>query len=171
MDRKRYNQSESESLLARLVMFAESGEDMSVSDGRTLLSELLAARIGDTLIGRDARRELREWTATQIRARQRSLAQFLRMFLVPIGFDIQIDRLRLGAARIGHGVALRVDGAAGDVLTFQTISLLRAAGVRRLQRCECGRVFARMGKQKSCSERCAKRYYMRRYRRGEAGRE
>jgi hypothetical protein len=88
------------------------------------------------------------------------------MFLIPIGFDVHIDRLRLGAAKLGSDVALRIDGTAKDVLTFQVINLLRAAGVKRLQRCDCGRAFVRIRRQEFCSERCQKRVYMRKLRAG-----
>lgn len=158
---KRYTRTQAEELLARLVAFAEAGEGASVGVGKGLLTKLISARLGDTIVGSDARRELENWTTSQVRARQRSLAQFLRMFLIPIGFEIQVNRLLLGAVQLGSDVALKVDGSAGDVLLFQTISLLRVAGVRRLQACACGRVFARIGRQEFCSERCQKRVYMR----------
>jgi hypothetical protein len=170
--KKRYSATDAEELLGEVVAFAEAGDEVSISRGRAVLSTLVAARLGDVIVGKEARAELSHWTDVQVRARQRTLAQFFRMFLIPIAFQVEMSKLRIGAVRgATDDVALMIDGAARDVLTFQTASLLRAAGVQRLRRCECGRVFARVGKRKYCTDQCQKRFYMRRYRTGDAGKE
>jgi hypothetical protein len=67
-------------------------------------------------------------------------------------------------ASLGDQIVLALDGSARDVIWFQVINLLQSIGVRRLQLCPCGRVFARVGRREFCSTRCQKRYYMRKFR-------
>lgn len=71
----------------------------------------------------------------------------------------------------GDAVRLEVSGTSKQMLTLQLFTLVRTVGPERLDRCDCGKLFVRVGKRRSCSERCQKRTYMRRYRAGDAGGE
>jgi len=48
--------------------------------------------------------------------------------------------------------------------SLRIVSLLRIVGAERIARCDCGRVFVRLGKRRTCSVRCQRRVYMRQYR-------
>ena len=82
------------------------------------------------------------------------------------------DRKRLPVMSFS-GITLRLnrDDLTVDVLaapfqmvTLRIIVLLRLVGADRVVTCDCGRVFVRVGKRRTCSVKCQKRVYMRRYR-------
>ena len=82
------------------------------------------------------------------------------------------DRKRLPVMSFS-GITLRLnrDDLTVDVLaapfqmvTLRIIILLRLVGADRVVRCDCGRIFVRVGKRRTCSVKCQKRVYMRRWR-------
>lgn len=102
--------------------------------------------------------ELKEWT-------EGLLDQFLvdgRVIVgltgddMPLVFEVQRDR--------------QVAGVSGSLRAryIVTAAFLLASEGQRLRRCldaTCRRFFLKVGKKKHCSNRCARRVYMRRYRR------
>ena len=188
--RKHYKPSEAQELLARLVEFAESAElvGSDLSSARRLLIELL--RIGPILAIDDAELELFEpriaeegqhcWKRSDFVNFQLLLKNVLRGIAALNSPDedggivptITLGRLELCAIPLPRNqVVIRVDGKARDVLGFQLVQLMHTAGVSRLLLCDCGRVYAKTGRRRFCSEKCQRRFYMRRFRAGKVGAE
>lgn len=158
---KRYTLRTAEALLARLVSFAE-GQSAAPQTSR-LFRDLLDAGphivLGEAAVG---------VSAINAPALQSMLRTFFRGVITSRDADagtivpeLSIGQLKIGIEPIKSDVLLTLDGSAVDVLLFQVVNLLQVAGVGRLRRCECGRVFARRGRGEYCSARCQKRVYMR----------
>jgi hypothetical protein len=69
-----------------------------------------------------------------------------------------------------QSMRLSIDGTPSRVVAWQLYSLLRMTG-DRLRQCECGRLFVKVKDKKNCTPRCRKKYYMRDFRAGDAGRQ
>jgi hypothetical protein len=67
-------------------------------------------------------------------------------------------------------MSIAVTGKVSTMVTLQLYILLRFVG-DRVRQCECGRLFVRVRRQTHHSAQCQKKYYMRRFRAGEAGGE
>ena len=145
---------------------------MSSVDGRTKRLLVDALQAGPFVLVSDARHEIlgtseiEPWSVEKCVEFQDSLRAFFRSLireepggLVP---TLQIERFEFGVAPTGTAhVVVTIDGTAANVLRFQLVQLILAAGLERLRKCECGRVFARTGRREFCSPRCQKRVYMR----------
>ncbi len=75
--------------------------------------------------------------------------------------------------KVPHGVWVPVKGGFAifcdvesfhEAFVFQVLQLLRIVGWERLQVCACQKVFVKAGRREYCSEKCFRRFYMRRYR-------
>jgi hypothetical protein len=179
----RYSEREAERLLARLVAFAETPLERMRASRQVLLDVL---QYGPVIESGDARHEILgtddtpPWPPSAYAKIQRRLRTFFRNVVslakneggqIP---ELKINGLVFGATpvRADGGVMITVSGSAADVLAFQALQLLQTAGLSRLRQCECGRIFAKTGRgskrlEPTCSERCYRRFYMRRFRIGE----
>lgn len=157
------------------VMAVLSEKPAPVAKARRMYLDLLAARLGDILIAESAREAVRTAPDDQIalwHTNLRSLLGFVDVVkrgsesgkLPQFGFSgVTLTALA------GDEVRLEVAGIPKQMLTLQLLTLVRTVGPERLERCDCGRLFVRVGKRRSCSDRCSKRVYMRRFRAGDAG--
>lgn len=197
MAKKPYTKSDVELLLARLVKYLGGSDEPEIAErlnllsvdarraaaragvrvtvppareGRAIFGALLRANLGNFEIGKSARDEVAAWDDARVHE-CRALFEGLLLLQLPPGGEGAIGGFQastfFGIAKRGARVVMTVDGAAVDVLTFQIINLLQAASVERLQYCDCGRLFFRIGRQEFCSERCQNRSYMRRRRQTE----
>lgn len=156
MTNKRYTVNQSRALLARLAIVPE----LSDAKARSVLEDLLRARFGiieiadmDRAVARAKDEEIRGFAngvhVYLLMAEQLRGHQWPDIALGPITFTPMSGR-----------VVFRVSGAIGTMLTLQLLELLQLAG-DRLHGCQCGRLYVRTRRQRYCSIRCQKRYYMR----------
>lgn len=161
---KRYiRRLKAQQLLAHYIEVAMKGKDATLEEIRDLVAMLLKARVSNAVVGRETHREVKSLSEEQLREHQRQMALFLHFFTTPDPPATQLEKLWIRTKRgvEGDQVVVVIDGAIRDVVTYQETFLLQTAGVRRLQRCDCGTVFTRVGRQEFCSKRCQKRVYMR----------
>lgn len=173
--KKRYIQRRAETLLTKLVTVAE----MPVAQARRVFAELLAARVGEVVevgVTLEVRHALRhDATDDEIAAWQQQVSQRLlddvqiRKTHRVVGQGISLESALITTT--AQGIQFEVSGELGDLLAMQAYLLARTVGRERLRQCACGKVFVRTGRREYCSERCQKRFYMRRVRASEAGRE
>lgn len=176
--RKRYASS-AETLLGRLVAFAES-ESPDEAEERRTLADVLSH--GPVLVVGDAHHEVLAdtaemlcWSAADVARFRAELRGFLRGLIDLTSDDeagalvpqVAVKHVTFGAAFDGGRVLLTVDGGARDVLGLQALELLRSVGVGRVRKCECGRLFVKSGRREYCSLRCQKGVYMRAFRQRE----
>jgi hypothetical protein len=169
---KRYRRPNAEALLQQAIDFAEGAVKTNAA-WRQVCAALMHGTGTAPIVFGDAPHELRRWSAVQIASLQMELRRFFRTLvsgkiqddqgaLLPA---VRLQNVELSPhASLGDQIVLALDGSARDVIWFQVINLLQSIGVRRLQLCPCGRVFARVGRREFCSTRCQKRYYMRKFR-------
>jgi hypothetical protein len=164
---KRYTRAQAEQLLVRLVSVTES--PFSAKRTRAVLATLLEARLNDVRIV----------DPTAIEKIKTDRPSMLKDFCIR-----GVREVLRGPRAPGQRLALQatlhlsaddtcvdVEGPLGNLIAVQTLTLLRMVGPEKVRTCDCGRLFVRTGKRTSCSERCQKRVYMRRFRAGEAGKE
>jgi len=116
--------------------------------------------------------EIAPWSAIEVAQYQDTLRAFFRGLIRETGKGgivptLWVERVAFGLIPTGTSTVVTIDGAAVNVLRFQLVELIQAAGLERLHRCDCGRIFAKVGRRQYCSSRCQKRYYMREQRRQE----
>jgi hypothetical protein len=146
-------------LLARLLAFAE-GENRRTETLVTDLNRLGRSAVFFTLPDAGElegfRRRLRTFIHNAVALRNGET------MLVPTW---RVSGLEFGAAPTGTGAVVTLTGNTEDILGFQVVRLLETTGVDRLRKCECGRLFAKVGRREFCSARCQKRVYTRLVRR------
>lgn len=165
---KRYTTEQAAALLSRLMRIREA----SVPQARRLFAELLAARLGDVVVNpRDA---LQRESDERVAGLQKGVYAYLHLApasrVAPdkhVWPDVQIKNVTLQVGGPGP-MRVEVSGELNKLLTVQVYNLLRVAG-SRIKQCECGQLFVRVRRQITCSTKCQKRFYMRKYRSGEAG--
>jgi hypothetical protein len=163
LPRKRYKPTDAEMLLARLTTCLED-EHGSASATRGVLRDVLCSAFEGVVAGNHARDAFDALSDEQIVKQARIVTGLLRFFVAAPGptWSMGFKDVSLGVFRRGSDVFFRIDGSPTAAVLFQVGGILRAAdAAKRLQLCECGRVFARIGRQEFCSERCQKRVYMR----------
>lgn len=159
-------------LLSRLVAFAATPLEQLSHAARATLRDLLT-RGPWVMLKIDLRRGL-ELPKSELEAFHSELRERLeRIVAVRDSPDGMMPSLKLpslqffplpapGVGSVSDSEAqIGVMGTQRDCLWLQTLTLLPAAGIGRLKRCECGRVFAKTGRREYCSPRCQRRVYMR----------
>jgi hypothetical protein len=170
---KHYNPRQLETLVSRLIDLVEprdEGRHRRRAGGRALVRELLEARFGDVAIGASEVNNLDTLSDEEVtRQLQRMRGLLLTMAGVQVPMWIWASQsLTLLAFPKGE-FSIEIQGPLNELISVQLVRVVRAVGRHRLCVCDCRRLFLRVGKRKSCSIRCQKRVYMRRYRGGEAG--
>jgi hypothetical protein len=160
---KRY---EPQGVIRALVDFAE-GPNQTSTELKPLLQRVINADTGFVVI------PVPDVTDVNVAGLRRELREFLRSSLqIKRGQQMPQAQVEVAVTAPGRGdILVTVDGSARDVLWFQIIRLMQLEGLDRIRLCECGRVFVRIGKRKSCSAKCQKKFYMRRFRAGEGGKD
>jgi hypothetical protein len=157
MSAKRYTRARLEQILKRLVACSQ-GQGFA-SEAKRALTALLEARMSDVRIAEPVIRRLRADPTRIMRlAWIPAIAEVLRGDGPAL--DIQVRTLRVSA----HDTFVEVDGPLGHLVALQMLTLLRLVGRQKIQRCDCGRQFVKIGKRRFCSERCQKRVFMRKFR-------
>lgn len=159
---KRYT---AESVLKELVTFAE-GVVPSGEEARRLLTRVLRADTGFVVVS------VPKVDALNVIQFRTDLREFLRTGLTPnTGQLMPSADVQVSATVVGRSVLVTIDGKPRDLVWFQVVRLMQLEGLDKIHACECGRVFLRTGRREFCTPRCQKRYYMRRFRSGNAGKE
>jgi hypothetical protein len=166
MARKRYTSPAAANLLARLL-----ATQVSTARARRLLAELLDAPLGDVAIAATTSGAVRAASdvdiATWMQTVRAWLTKAVRLSALGSGMSFVLTQVRLTVSA-SSDVRAEVDGPPGKMLLIQSAALARL-GRKHLRHCACGQFFAGAGKRRVCSDRCQKRYYMQRYRAGDAG--
>jgi hypothetical protein len=159
------------------VMTVLSAPDAPIARKRRMYLELVNARLSDVVIADSVSDALRAATDDQIALWHTNLRSLLGLAdtlrratgtgTLP---QVTYSDVKLKTPR-GADVRYEIAGAPKQMLFLQLLTLVRTVGQQKLQRCDCGRLFVRIGKRKFCQERCAKRVYMRRFRAGDVGKE
>lgn len=175
-DGKRYARRRAQLLLAR-VMAVLSIRDAPIAKARRMYLDLLQARFSDIVIAESVRDTVRTAPNEDIALWHKNLRSLLGLtaMLRHASGTGTLPEVKFSGVTVtilkGADVRLEVVGIPKQMLLLQLLTLVRTVGHERLQRCDCGRLFARVGKRRFCSEPCQKRVYMRRYRAGDVGRE
>jgi hypothetical protein len=166
MTQKRDRQKRAEALLADVVQAVQEDIERPVQAiaARTVLAQVLdwgeyAALSEETI------EELRTWPATDFQKWRQEFHWFLlcnvnrtvdqAVPLVPIRGEILFSPVP------GRDGRTQLFGPLRDLLWFQLLFLTRTSGFDRLLRCDCGKMFVKVGRREFCSERCQKRVYKR----------
>jgi hypothetical protein len=115
------------------------------------------------LYGEDSLADVRAWPDEQVEAWRERAHAILSSCLDGVSV-IQIETLAFRVSARWDEPLILVTGPEQDLLDFALLALMKAAGLDRLRRCDCGRIWVRLGKLEACSPRCQKRVYMRTYR-------
>lgn len=169
MTRKRYRQKLAETLLASVVEIAQAPIEKQADavHARNVLAQVLlwGGFSGGSSQSIEA---LRTWPSVDFQRWREEFDVFVRFNVrrtkeqpAPL---VKIGPLHMGPVPGKRTVELAVFGALRDVLWFQLLQLTCSSGFDRLLRCECGKVFVKVGRREFCSERCQKRVYMRKQR-------
>jgi hypothetical protein len=171
MTRKRYTRRMAEGLLVQAVDLLATRTDPSIAQIRQVYTALLQARIPDVNVPdktvavlRQAPDDtLRKWHKTVLGGvgavlMLRGASHPARKRLPPVSFSGVTVQLN------SEDLTIEVLAAPFQMLILRIVSLLRMVGPERVARCDCGQVFVRVGKRRTCSVRCQKRVYMRRFR-------
>lgn len=131
-----------------------------------MLIALLRARLGDVWVAADA---VRKFSTYPLSETDTLWFPGPIRFISPSGgprFTDQQLQLAITTLKVTEqATSIEIAGPLGHLLAFQTIQLLRiVGGCDRIGRCDCGRLFLRIGKRRFCSETCQQRVFMRRYR-------
>ncbi len=171
MEQKRYTRQQAERLIARLVSMSESPTHRDATV-RKLLNDLLQGRFGeiamdDAVVGR-----FRGASDSDVRRWAESVRNTLRVWVTTPGAGLVMPPdLVMIHVPASLELVIQVSTGVAEALRLQLAIALRLIGRERLRRCDCGRLFVRIGKRQFCSERCQKRVYMRLFRAGLAGKE
>lgn len=172
-----------EGLLARVFQTLDLGDAVygqteklhtSSRQCRGVFVDLLKSKDSGFTIGPEAIAEARAWSDHDAHVCRELIMGGVFWLMLPTtgaspastGWPLQV-RIAASVSKTGE-VTLTADGPALHLIVLQLLTLLRDLGVSRLQHCDCGRRFIRVGRQEFCSERCQNRVYMRRRRRQEA---
>lgn len=168
MSNKRYTAQAGAKLLLRLL-----AADPEEGRAKRLLIELLQARLSDTTIAGSVVDRLRAQTDEEIAKSvpriRRLLSDLVVFSRIGIGFSLTVKNASITISP-GTDLSIELAGPVHSMLLIQGVALGRLAR-EHVRRCECGTIFGAQGKRENCSPRCQKRFYMRRFRAGEAGRE
>jgi hypothetical protein len=174
MARKHYTRQTAEGLLTKAVDLLASRPAPTVVQMRRVYLALLQARMPDVNVPPETVAALRDASDDTIREWHKTVhdavawVQFLRRHTVkqqrPV-MDMQGVTVRLN----GRDSTLEIVAAPFQALILRIVSLLWLVGPERVVKCDCGKIFLRIGKRRTCSVRCQKRVYMRKYRNPEEG--
>jgi len=159
MENERYGDTQSIKLLRQLTHI----KNFSVPGARKLFVDVLQARLSDIVVA-DPVELVRSATDVQIAGLQKGMYTFISM-MAGAGADGFWPPLGLSSVQcvITRGdMQLRITGKITAMLTVKIYALLGRVGTR-LRRCECGELFVKVKRQKTCSTSCQKRFYMRDY--------
>lgn len=166
---KRYTESQATTLLSRVMGATTSAK------ARRALAALLDAPLGDLRLPYLLVRDVADASDTDITRWidhvQGNLICRAGYATGGLGSGVVLRNVALKIT--SPGTTIHVQCTLSQALEIQGLLLFRKAG-HRLQRCEdpkCGRVFVKVGKRRACGPRCAKRYYMERFRAGDTGRD
>ena len=160
-------------LISKLIKIG----DASITRARRIFADLLAARVGKLVelgvtlemqyaLGAATDEEIVTW---QQEIHQRLVADVqLRKANPFVGQGIRLEQAQIFPSADGLSVEVTSNDL-GELLAMQAYILARVVGRERLRQCQCGQLFVRTGRREYCSERCQKRFYMRRFRAGEGG--
>jgi hypothetical protein len=165
--KKSHSQKAQESVLAAIVTSAQDPIETAAEAKRLRRSLLDVLDESDGItVSIETVKELRSWGLKELREWRDQFRVFL---LLNVGRTsdqpspvVTIHEIK-AAVNVDDrgGVSLMAYGAAHDVVAFQILGLLRMAGVARLRRCRCGRVFFKVHKREFHSTKCQKMFYMR----------
>lgn len=178
MTRKRYTRRTAEGLLEKAVDLLAAPPEPSIAQIRRVYIALLQARIPDINVPEEtvvAVRQapggtLREWHRTVLTVVNwvqvlRGASHPARKRLPPVSVSDVTVRLN------SEDLTIEVVAAPFQAVILRIVSLLCLVGPERVVKCDCGKVFLRVGKRRACSVKCQKRVYMRRYRNPEESEE
>ncbi len=171
MGQKRYTRQQAERLIVRLVNMFESPTHRDATV-RKLLKDLLQGRFGDIALDDAVVGRFRSASDSHVRRWAESIRDALHAWVIApgAGLVMPLDLATFHVPASGE-LVVQVSTEVAEALRLQLAFALRLVGRERLQQCDCGRLFVRIGKRQFCSERCQKRVYMRRFRVGLAGKE
>ena len=171
MATKRYTRRMAERLLVQAVDLFTTRTDPSIAQMRRVYTALLHARIPDVNVPDETIAALRQAPDDTLRKWHKTVLEVVaavqvlrgashpaRRRLPPVSFSNVTVRLN------SEDLTIDVLAAPFQMLILRIVSLLRMVGPERVARCDCGQVFVRVGKRRTCSVRCQKRVYMRGYR-------
>lgn len=102
----------------------------------------------------------KDWTSQQIED-WRAAAHGILSGCADGNIFIEEESLRFAVMPQWDQPLLIVRGPFFQLLNFSLVTVVKAAGIDRVRRCDCGRIWIKVGKLGFCSARCQKRVYMR----------
>jgi hypothetical protein len=171
MARKRYTRRMAEGLLVKAVDLLAAGPGPPMAQVRRVYLALIQARISDVNVPDETVAALRQAPANTLRNWHETVRTVTAAALMLRGASHPTRKRLPPVSFSGVTVRLNTEDLTIDVLAapFQAVilrivSLIRIVGADRITKCDCGRVFVLVGKRRTCSVKCQKRVYMRRYR-------
>jgi hypothetical protein len=169
MRRKRYTDGQTQALLSDVVELA-GDVNASAAVIRRTYSGVLDARLGVALVGPETLKEWRAMPDDGVVKSHQAVCRMLEMTVTLSAEKLRAYRVLNVTVRLDRA-GLEVTGTPLQMILLQTFTALVAVGRDRLAVCGCGRRFVKVGKRKlGCSEKCAKRVYMRKFRQGDPSR-
>ena len=170
MNDKRYTPKQAAALMRRVLKLPT----MSVGPARKVLLDLLSARLSDVAVN-SPEKVVKAIPDPMLSGFQESLLFYVSLLTLSTGSPTgsgQVPDVVLPSVSLSlsgrDGIRVEVSGEPGSLFPIQLYGLVRLLD-GRVRRCECGQLFLRTRRQTSCSPQHAKRFYMRRFRAGDAG--